>query len=69
MREHFIKALSEILNDNMGNRLTPAVGTGIINLLNNHCAELEAQNAKSITQAQIDGLNKLEAKDTAEGGK
>jgi hypothetical protein len=45
MREEIIVALIAMINDNIGNKLTSALGTGIATALNQRIIELEAEKS------------------------
>lgn len=44
-REQVIQLLSQLLQDNMGNRITPALATGLATLVNQEMLKHEAQPA------------------------
>lgn len=55
MREQIIALLGQILQNNIGNRLTEELATGIATTLNHHLMQVEAQPA-----AMGEGLPTLE---------
>lgn len=50
MREHAVKVLSDLLQDNVGQRLTPALGTGIATLFNQALWQLEVEQSVTPTE-------------------
>lgn len=44
MREIAVNTLTELLSDNIGNKLTPALATGILTLLNQTLLNKEAES-------------------------
>ena len=46
MREQIIALLGQILQNNLGNRLTDELATGIATSMNHHLLQAEAQAAK-----------------------
>lgn len=46
MNDIELKALAEILSDNIGQRLTVALANGILNTLNNAISQARAQEAR-----------------------
>ena len=45
MREQVVALLGQILHNNVGNRLTDELATGIVTSLNHHLRQVEAQPA------------------------
>jgi hypothetical protein len=43
MRENTIQTLAQLLNDNLGSKLTPALATGILTLINQSMMQQEPQ--------------------------
>ena len=43
MREQILKELAALLHDNLGQRLTPALATGIATLMNQAIAQVEGE--------------------------
>ena len=52
MREQVIALLGQILQNNVGNRLTEELATGIATTLNHHWAQGEAQAAANPSDTQ-----------------
>ena len=42
MRDQIINALAMLLNENLGNKITRTLGTGIVNLMADEIARIEA---------------------------
>ena len=53
MREQIIKELVALLHDNLGQRLTPALATGIATLMNQAIAQIEAAVPAPMDEATI----------------
>jgi hypothetical protein len=51
MKEQTMHILTQLMNDNIGNRLTPALATGILTLLDHSLSQIEAQ-AKTLADKQ-----------------
>lgn len=49
MREQTINILSQLLHDNLGSKLTPALATGILTLLNQEIEKIEHESSAKST--------------------
>ena len=50
MRESLVNILSQMLSNNLGQRLTPELATGIANTFNQAAIQLEAQAGETDTR-------------------
>jgi hypothetical protein len=51
MREQTINILAQLLHDNLGSKLTPALATGVLTLLNQEMERIEADKRANTTDA------------------
>ena len=54
MNEEMIKIIAAILNDNLGNRITVALGNGIINVLSNSMTQMQGNPTTANTPSPSD---------------
>lgn len=55
MREQIVNQLVAMLNNNVGNKLTYELGTGIATSINQFIAQLEAQTPETVEAESITG--------------
>lgn len=55
MREATINILNQLFSDNLGNKITPALATGVMSLLNQELLRMEPESVQEPETQQAEG--------------